>query len=82
MLIGEATSQQIKSGIKKNSFVWENKGQITQDHKKCFYGLIWSTDFFCVSNSSDAFLFFQLQFGLQYRRLKEVSTFLFPLHFS
>lgn len=40
MLIGEATSQQIKSGIKKNSFVWENKGQITQDHKKCFYGLI------------------------------------------
>lgn len=40
MLIGEATSQQIKSGIKKNSFVWENKGQITQDHKKIFYGLI------------------------------------------
>lgn len=40
MLIGEATSQQIKSGIKKNSFVWENKGQITQDHKKGFYGLI------------------------------------------
>lgn len=39
MLIGEATSQQIKSGIKK-SFVWENKGHITQDHKKCFYGLI------------------------------------------
>lgn len=25
---------------KKNSFVWENKGHITQDHKKCFYGLI------------------------------------------
>lgn len=75
MLIEEATSQQIKSGIKKTHLCGRIKDRLPKTIKSV-------TDFFCVSNSSESFLFFQLQFGLQYRCLKEVSTFLFPLHFS